>query len=50
MIRLKPDQRDQTPEPRKYMEPLAVLISARAVTATKDPVWLVKREDWVCVP
>jgi len=43
------DGRDMTPEPPAYLEPLAVLISARAVVVAKDwpygDFWL-KPVDW----
>lgn len=34
--KLMPDQRDATPRPPAYIQPLAVLISSRAVTVAKD--------------
>lgn len=52
------DSRDNIPLPLDIyavdpsaLDPLAVLISSRAVTAAKGlPKWEVKRKDWMPVP
>lgn len=49
------DSRDSTPTPKVTRDPLAVLLSSRAVTAAKGAekdmggLWRVERGDWVAV-
>ncbi len=56
MTRQSLDGRDHSrplPFDPEKVHPLAVLLSARAVTAVKEmklPVWEVKRGDWLAVP
>jgi hypothetical protein len=49
------DSRDSTPAPKVILDPLVVLLSARAVGVAKGlekdlEKWEVRRGDWVGVP